>query len=340
MTGSHDGSDRVAEAIAELYAADPAEFTERRKSLAAAARDAGDRDAAKRITALRKPTRAAWAVNTLARADPGAAQRLAALAAELRDATASKDGRRLRELSGQRGPLIDELTGQALAAAGITDPSAGLRAEVAETLTSALADTGTARQFAAGTLTRAAQWAGFEGAPADEFPESFGASPEPAAGPVPRRPAEAEPAKAEPAKAESAKAKPTKAKPAKAKPAKAEPAEAESAEAESAEAEPAASRTPARTRATPPAPSRAEVPDELAARRRKKYEGAERSVASAADAAAAAVAREEELEAEVRDLEGRLTQARADLADARRRARRAESAEHKARQQLDRTPRS
>jgi hypothetical protein len=306
MTGSRDGSDRVAEAIAELYAADPAEFTEQRKSLAAAAREAGDRDAAKGITALRKPTRAAWAVNTLARADPGAAQRLAALAAELRDATASKDGRRLRELSGQRGPLIDELTGQALAAAGITDPSAGLRAEVAETLTSALADTGTARQFAAGTLTRAAQWAGFGGAPADDFPQGFGAPPEPA--PRPDRPRRDRP-----------------------RPVPRRPAEAE--------AGPASPKPSARTRTTPPAPAKSPVPDELAARRRKKYEDAERSVASAADAAAAAVTREEELEAEVRDLEGRLTQARADLADARRRARRAESAEHKARQQFDRMPR-
>ena len=55
--------------------------------------------------------------------------------------------------------------------------------------------------------------------------------------------------------------------------------------------------------------------------------------------AAAAVGVEDRLEAEVRDLEERLTRARADLADARLRARSAEAAERKARQTLDRLPR-
>ncbi|MBO0806417.1 MAG: hypothetical protein J2P25_25490, partial [Nocardiopsaceae bacterium] len=73
-------SDRVTAAATELYGADPGAFTARRKELADEARAAGDRDAAKRITALRKPTRAAWAVNRLARADPGAPERLATLA--------------------------------------------------------------------------------------------------------------------------------------------------------------------------------------------------------------------------------------------------------------------
>ena len=47
----------AADAVAELYEADPDGFTERRAELAAAARDAGERAAAKQITALRKPTR-------------------------------------------------------------------------------------------------------------------------------------------------------------------------------------------------------------------------------------------------------------------------------------------
>jgi len=60
--------DRLAAATAELYAAAPEAFTERRGELAAAARDAGDRAAAKAIAGLRRPTRAAWVVNRLARA--------------------------------------------------------------------------------------------------------------------------------------------------------------------------------------------------------------------------------------------------------------------------------
>jgi hypothetical protein len=61
-------------------------------------------------------------------------------------------------------------------------------------------------------------------------------------------------------------------------------------------------------------------------------------VAASASAAAEAVAAEDGLEAEVRDLEQRLTQARTDLAAARMRARHAEAAERRARQALDRLP--
>jgi hypothetical protein len=50
------------------------------------------------------------------------------------------------------------------------------------------------------------------------------------------------------------------------------------------------------------------------------------------------VTAEDRLEAEVRDLEQRLTQARADLAASRMRARHAEAAERRARQALGRLP--
>src|SRR3984957_5055056 len=132
--------DRVAAAVAELYGADPDAFTERRKALVMAAREAGDKQSAAAITALRKPTRAAWVVNQLARADPDAPARLVALAAELRAAEQAGDGRRLRELSAERGSLLDGLVAQALAAAGTPDPPPTLRAEVTDTLTAALAD--------------------------------------------------------------------------------------------------------------------------------------------------------------------------------------------------------
>jgi len=62
-------------------------------------------------------------------------------------------------------------------------------------------------------------------------------------------------------------------------------------------------------------------------------------MATAGEAATAAVTEEERLESMVRDLEERLTKARADLSSARLRARRAEAAERKARQALARLPR-
>ncbi len=50
-------SDLLADAVAELYDADPEDFTQRRQELAAAAREAGQSAAAQQISALRKPTR-------------------------------------------------------------------------------------------------------------------------------------------------------------------------------------------------------------------------------------------------------------------------------------------
>lgn len=304
------GDDRVAAAADELYSADPAEFTDRRKALGDAARAAGDTAAAKRIAALRKPTRAAWVVNQLARADPGAPDRLAGLAAALREAEQAKDGPRLRELSAVRGPLVDSLTAQALAAAGVADPPSGLREEVTETLTSAIADPEVAAEFAAGTLTRAAQWAGFGLASFGETP--FGT----AVGDAPAR----RHLRAVPSPEVSAPAPaPTRAGSRRAAPGRVpEEEQARRARAEEQRlAEEAAQR---------------------AAQRRQAFEDAERTVASTAAAAAESGAAEDQLEAEVRDLEQRLTQAREDLAAARMRARRAESAERRARQALDRLP--
>ena len=162
-------SDLLADAVAELYDADPDDFTQRRQELAAAAREAGQSAAAKQISALRKPTRSAWVVNRLVRADSEVAPRLAALAAELRD---GGDGPRLRELTTARGRLVDELTRQALQ--DLPAPPAALREEVTATLDAAIADPAVAANL--GTLVRAAHWAGFglaplsEGAPAPSQP--------------------------------------------------------------------------------------------------------------------------------------------------------------------------
>jgi hypothetical protein len=148
-------TDMLADAVAELYGADPDDFTPRRQQLAAQAREAGEAAVAKQISGLRKPTRSAWVVNRLVRADPEVASRLAALAAELR----SMDGTRIRELTTARGRLVDELTRQALQVADLPAPPAALREEVTATLDAAIADPEVAANL--GTLVRAAHWAGF-----------------------------------------------------------------------------------------------------------------------------------------------------------------------------------
>jgi hypothetical protein len=146
--------DLLAEAEAELYADDPDRFTARRAELAERARDAGDPAVAKKITALRKPTRSAWVVNRLVRSDPEVRSRLESLAADLRDASG---GGRLRELTAARSKLVDDLTRAALE--GLPAPPAALREEVTATLDAAIADPEVAASL--GTLVRAARYAGF-----------------------------------------------------------------------------------------------------------------------------------------------------------------------------------
>ena len=149
-------SDLLADAKAELYQADPDDFMARRGELVAQAREAGEAAAAKQIGALRKPTRSAWVVNRLVRADPEVTARLAALAAELRE-TGRLDGGRIRELTAARARLVDELTRQALD--DLPAAPAAVREEVTATFDAALADPEVAANL--GTLVRAAHWAGF-----------------------------------------------------------------------------------------------------------------------------------------------------------------------------------
>jgi hypothetical protein len=160
MSHVTDG-DPLNEAAAELYSSDPDEFVERRGALAARAREAGQAPVAKQIAALRKPTRSAWVVNKLVRADPAAAAELASLGEELRTAQDSLDGAAIRELSQRRRELIDSLARQAFTAAGISAPPAGIRDEVTATLGAALADPQFAETLAAGALVRAVQAEGF-----------------------------------------------------------------------------------------------------------------------------------------------------------------------------------
>lgn len=306
----------LAAAVEQLYEAAPEAFTGRRAELAAAAREAGDRAAAKAIGALRRPTRAAWVVNRLARADPSAPRKLAELAGALRAAQQAGHGPRLRELSAARGALVDALTAQALTTAGLPDPPPSLCLAVGETLAAALADPGVAADFAAGRLTRAAQWSGFGVLPAEAGPGPL--SDEAAAGSLTGGAGAG--GDQDPGAPAGAPAAPGR-----------HPAGT------------AGTAGTARGDAEAMARARAREEDRLAheaaeraARRRRQHEEAERAAAAAASAATEAGAAEDRLEAEVRDLEQRLTRARADLATARLRARRTEAAERRARQALER----
>jgi hypothetical protein len=169
--------DLLAEAEAELYTADPDGFTALRTELAGRARDAGEPAVAKKIAALRKPTRSAWVVNRLVRSDPEVRSRLGSLAADLRDAS---DGSRLRELTAARAKLVDELTRTALEV--LPAPPAAMREEVTATFDAAIADPEVAASL--GTLIRATRYAGFgdfAAAPPAVAPRKTKPPPEPAA---------------------------------------------------------------------------------------------------------------------------------------------------------------
>lgn len=154
--------DAVEQARDELYGLDPEAFMDRRGELAAAARAAGDALAAKQIAALRKPTRAAHAVNLLVRAVPDAAARLAELGGELREAQQRLDGAALRELSQRRNKLVDQLARIALRELG-APAAAALRDEVAATLSAAIADPDVLDRVRAGALVRPERWDGLGG---------------------------------------------------------------------------------------------------------------------------------------------------------------------------------
>jgi hypothetical protein len=299
------GDDLLRAAADELYAADLDAFTERRKVLAAGARAAGEPAAAKQIAALRKPTRSAWVVNRLVRADPSVPERLSTLAGELRAAEKALDGPRIRELSQARRELVDALVRQALGTTGEAAPSASLQEEVTAIFGAALADPQVAAQLAAGTLVRAEQRAGFgSGFPALALVPA----------PAPRPAGQAAPARAPAARRAATPA-----------------ARAAAAEAKAqARAEAAAAAAEAKQRAAEVAAAEAEQ------ERRRALAEAEQAIASASRAVHAATAAVRDRQATVRRMEEQLTEAREALAEARVDARQAESAERRAQQALDR----
>jgi hypothetical protein len=154
-----------------LYRVQPGAFTAQRTKLAAAARQRGDEATAKRISAARKPTTAAWVANQLVLRHKDVKQRLADLGDRLRAAHAAMEGDRIRELSAQQHRLIDDLARAAFDAAGVTNPSSTLRDDLTSTLQAAIADPEVRTRL--GRLARAETWSGFGGfgdaaAPAEE----------------------------------------------------------------------------------------------------------------------------------------------------------------------------
>ncbi|WP_446224263.1 hypothetical protein ACTWPB_03345 [Nocardia sp. IBHARD005] len=147
----------------ELYTLDPGDFVSTRAERAAQARADGDRDLAKAITALRKPTVAAWTVNLLARHAPQEIAALLDLGDALRSAQRQLSGDKLRALGTQRQQVVNAMTKRAaeLAAEHDRPASEQVLREVGQTLTAALADSEVADLVRAGVLPTTVTYDGF-----------------------------------------------------------------------------------------------------------------------------------------------------------------------------------
>ncbi len=140
MTDLDDATD-------ELYGVLPSEFVARRTAIVKRAKADGDRDLAREVTALRRPTQGAWAINQWARREPDGVSAVLDLGAEMVTAQRTSSADRLRELSARRQELLAESAaqvsavaaelGSALSATAIREVTQSLRAAVAD---SAVAD--------------------------------------------------------------------------------------------------------------------------------------------------------------------------------------------------------
>lgn len=140
--GRADEHDVVGEAADELYGLTPKEFVAARDARAEELKAAGEADAAREVAALRRPTVPAWLANQLVREHADEIDPLIELGAGLREASAALSGPKLKELSKQRGQLVQALVRQArkdahAAGQAVTEDAArGLE----QTLHAALAD--------------------------------------------------------------------------------------------------------------------------------------------------------------------------------------------------------
>jgi hypothetical protein len=155
-----DSLDDVAE---RLYEVRPDEFVPVRDDAVAQAREQGDKDLARAIGRLRRPTKAAWLANLLARRRGEQLDALLTLAGDLADAQRTLDGGALRALSSQRNRLVAAMAreaGRLAYEAGDSAAEPVLR-ELQGILEAALADPAVAEEVRSGRMTRTVAYSGF-----------------------------------------------------------------------------------------------------------------------------------------------------------------------------------
>ena len=189
--------------VEQLFELAPEAFVAARDQAAARLRRAGDREAAARVKALRRPPLAAWAVNQLARGHRAEVDRLLEAGARLRAAhQAALAGRGAAEL--RAATKTERETASRLVAAAVEVLRASghpvtetTRERIAASLHAAASDPAAAELVRSGRLTGDLDPAGFEALATGPAPPGNGepsapeagpqaaAHPEPEAGPTP-----------------------------------------------------------------------------------------------------------------------------------------------------------
>ncbi len=148
--------------IDRLYGLPLEEFVPERDELAKRLRTEGDREAAERVKALRKPTRGAWALNQAVRCRAGERDELLAAGEALREAhealLAGGDRSVLREAVERERRLVSALADAAEAVAGTSGPA--LKERLRGTLHAAAVDEDARQELAAGRVVREREAAG------------------------------------------------------------------------------------------------------------------------------------------------------------------------------------
>jgi hypothetical protein len=151
--------DEVAD---ELYAVHPDEFIALRKEHQDRARGEGDRELAKDIGGLPKPSTAAWVSNLLVREHRAEIEGLVDLGGLLREAQENLAGDQLRALNSQRSRLLGALTYQALTVAREHGHpvSTSVESQIEDTLRAAMSDPEAGAALLSGRLTSAMTYSG------------------------------------------------------------------------------------------------------------------------------------------------------------------------------------
>lgn len=157
------GSPEFEEIAGELYGLRPDEFIAARDERMAEAKAAGQRELARELGKLRRPTQTAWLINQLWRDQQEQVEELLALTDEFGAAMAAGDGKRLQSLTVTRRELEGRLVQRAgsLAAEAELPASVDALREVQETLGAALVSADAAGEVRLGRLVRPLTYSGF-----------------------------------------------------------------------------------------------------------------------------------------------------------------------------------